>query len=212
MSETVENHAEHLEDSGAPSPPELPRRNHASQEALNPEEPGFEKVLSEMIEKEVARRFQSAKDKRWAELEKIYGDLHELREQAQTAVSPGVDADLPTEELEPDFEGRVTALAGLPGIRENEDAVALILRNRNPADQAAYTSLVEGLLQTVLGGGEAAATMTASAASMVIPGGGETSNDLEQAYRRRKKLLRPGDVNALTALKREFRQKGLDVF
>jgi len=212
MSETVENHAEHLGDSGAPAPPDLPRQDLASQEALNPEEPGFEKVLTEMIEKEVARRFQSAKDKRWSELEKIYGDLHELREQAQTSVSPGADANPPTEEAASDFEGRVAALAGLPGIRENEDAVALILRNRNPADQAAYTSLVEGLLQTVLGGGEAAATTTASAASMVIPGGGEGPNDLEQTYQRRKKLLRPGDVNALTALKREFRQKGLDVF
>jgi hypothetical protein len=46
----------------------------------------------------------------------------------------------------------------------------------------------------------------------VIPGGSDAPSDLAEAYRRRKRQLRPGDINALTALKREFRQKGLDVF
>ena len=41
---------------------------------------GMEEALIEMIEQEVSKRFQSAKDKRWAQLEKQYGDLSELRE------------------------------------------------------------------------------------------------------------------------------------
>ena len=212
MSETMENRAAHLEGSGAPAPPEPSQFNAASQEALTPEEPGFEKVLTEMIEKEVARRFQSAKDKRWAALEKLYGDLHELSEQAQTAVSPTPENAQPQGAPVEDFEARVTSLAGMQGIRENEDAVALILRNRQPADQAAYIALVEELLQTVLGDTPPGEQSAVSAAGVVIPGGGEATQNLEQSYQRRKKLLRPGDVNALTALKREFRQKGLDVF
>lgn len=56
------------------------------------------------------------------------------------------------------------------------------------------------------------APVNVSAASAVTPGGSAAPADLVQAYQRRKAMLRPGDVNALTALKREIRQKGLDAF
>jgi hypothetical protein len=42
-------------------------------------------------------------------------------------------------------------------------------------------------------------------ATAVAPGGTNAPSDLQQAYQRRKAQLRPGDINALTALKREFR-------
>lgn len=212
MSEPVENRELRLEPDEDLSQPDPSRPIAASQEALHPVEPGFENALSAMIEKEVARRFQSAKDKRWAALEKLYGDLHELSEQAQAA-DPAPEASQSPEETLPDYSRRVNALADIPGIRENEDALALILRNQSPPDQTAFTTLLEDLLRAALGSGEEAkAPAAVSAASAVTPGGGEVPKDLQQAYQRRKKLLRPGDVNALTALKREFRQKGLDVF
>ncbi|MCB2178547.1 hypothetical protein KQH61_03940 [bacterium] len=211
MSEPVENREPRLAPGEDLAQPDSARQEPASQQALYPQAPGFEKALSEMIEKEVARRFQSAKDKRWSALEKIYGDLHELSEQAQASV-PTPETDTSPEETPLDYAQQINALADLPGIRENEDALALILRNQNPADQNAYTTLVEDLLRAALGTKEATTPAAVSAASVVIPGGGEVPNDLEQAYQRRKKLLRPGDVNALTTLKREFRQKGLDIF
>lgn len=211
MDPTVEDRAVHLAPEETPTSPDHQQRDQASQEAIRPTEPGFEKALAEMIEKEVARRFQSAKDKRWAALEKKYGDLHELSEQAQAAAVPEPNSN--AGETETDFQSRIHALANLPGIRENEEALTLILRNQNPPDQQTYTALVEAILQTALGDGAPPNHPDiASAASVVIPGGGEAPHDLAQDYQRRKRHLRPGDVNALTALKREFRQKGLDVF
>ena len=215
MKENVESSAAGLENQGDAPTTDRQRGQPASQEGLDPGDNRFEKVLSKMIEKEVTRRFQSAKDKRWAALEKKYGDLSELSEQARDLISRlagETDAPAPDGE-ERSFENRINSLAGLPGIRENEDAQALILRNQQAGDMEEYAGLVEALLRLALGGGGAeTASPPATPATVVIPGGSDSPGDLEQAYRRRRNQLRPGDVNALTALKREFRQKGLDVF
>ncbi len=73
--------------------------------------------------------------------------------------------------------------------------------------------LIENLLQLTLGSPEESHPAVAvSPATAVVPGGSSASSDLAQEYERRKQKLRPGDINALTALKREFRKKGLDLF
>lgn len=166
-----------------------------------------------MIEREVSRRFQSAKDKRWAQLEKQYGDLRELREMAGALrSSAGESPDQPAKE-DGNLEARIRSLADLPGLRGNEDARALILRNIGVQDPTAYMRVMEELIHLTLGTPETETGSGAvSAARAVIPGGSDAPGDLLQAYQRRKRQLRAGDVNALTALKREFRQKGLDVF
>lgn len=215
MKKTVESSTAGLETPGDAPTPDPQRDQPTSHEGLDPEDAQFEKVLSEMIEKEVARRFQSAKDKRWAALERKYGDLSELSGRAEALLSsPAGEPDSPAPAAEDrHFEKRIHNLAGLPGIRENEDAQALILRSQHADDPATYAALVEKLLRLAVGAEDGQGKpLPASAATAVIPGGSDSPGDLEQAYRRRRKLLRPGDVNALTALKREFRQKGLDIF
>jgi len=175
--------------------------------------------VAEMIEQAVTeaveRRFQSAKDKRWAELEKQYGSLSELAEklgEAEEQAEGEPQADQP-EDLAQELAGRVQALAKLPGLKENEDVSALLLRHARPESIEGYTTLLEDLLRLGAGGGMAAESReTSTPASAVIPGGSDAPADLQQAYQRRKRALRPGDINALTALKREFRQRGLDVF
>ncbi|MGD2026625.1 MAG: hypothetical protein PVI99_02310 [Anaerolineales bacterium] len=214
MTENVESSAAGLQPQGDTPTTDRQRGQPTSPEGLDPEDSHFEKVLSAMIEKEVAWRFQSAKDKRWAALEKKYGGLSELSEQARDLISRlARESGSPAPDGEARFENRIHSLAGLPGIRENEDAQALILRSQGAEDLEEYAGLVEGLLRLALGGeGGETASPPATPATAVIPGGSDSPGDLEQAYRRRRNRLRPGDVNALTALKREFRQKGLDVF
>lgn len=169
--------------------------------------------LAALVREEVERRFQSAKDKRWAELEKQYGSLSELAEKlgdAQPEEEP--QSNKPTE-ITQDLAGRVQVLAKLPNLKENEDVRALLLRHARPENLEGYTALLEDLLRLSTGGGVAEETKNISTpASAVIPGGSDAPADLQQAYQRRKRALRPGDINAITALKREFRQRGLDVF
>lgn len=166
-----------------------------------------------MVEKEVERRFQSAKDKRWAQLEKQYGDLGELRELADHLLVSGEAMELKPFQQGTDLETRIRSLADLPGVRENEDARALILRNLGTPDLLGYVEVMENLVRMTLGESRQVNGLAAvSAATALTPGGSDAPGDLAQAYQRRKHLLRPGDINALTALKREFRQKGLDVF
>jgi hypothetical protein len=173
----------------------------------------FEERLTEMIEKEVSRRFQSAKDKRWVQLEKQYGDLSELRGMAEALLTLGKESKSQTAQQEVDLEARIRSLADLPGLSENEDARALILRSMTVGDLPSYVQVMEDLIRMTMGESSSVSALPpVSAATAVIPGGSGAPGDLAQSYQRRKQKLRPGDVNALTALKREFRQKGLDVF
>lgn len=213
MNEPVESSALSLTDQQENHETDQGRVEPASQAELSAERIGFERRLGEMIEREVSRRFQSAKDKRWAQLEKQYGDLRELREMAGALrSSAGESPDQPAKE-DGNLEARIRSLADLPGLRGNEDARALILRNIGVQDPTAYMRVMEELIHLTLGTPETETGSGAvSAARAVIPGGSDAPGDLLQAYQRRKRQLRAGDVNALTALKREFRQKGLDVF
>jgi hypothetical protein len=49
-------------------------------------------------------------------------------------------------------------------------------------------------------------------AALVPPAGGPARRDLAAEYERRRRALRPGDLNGLLALKREFRAQGLEIF
>ena len=112
----------------------------------------------------------------------------------------------------PELGERVLALADLPGIRESREATAALLRYRDSGDVEGYLELVEEILKITLGMEGQRNSGPVTAASAVTPGGGSAPNDLQMAYQMRRSLIKPGDVNALTALKREFRQKGMDVF
>lgn len=192
---------------------DTPRGEPASQVAESPDQAGFEKQLGEMIEQEVTRRFQSAKDKRWAQLEKQYRELSELREMAEALMASNQESADQSGEKGDDLEARIRTLAELPGLKSNHSAEALILRNMAVEDVSSYVQLMEELIHLTLGGQKAEpGQVLTSAAAAVIPGGSDAPSDLAEAYRRRKRQLRPGDINALTALKREFRQKGLDIF
>jgi len=213
MGEIVESSEAGLGEDGDHSVPDNSRGEPASQELESPDQAGFERQLGEMIEKEVNRRFQSAKDKRWAQLEKQYRELGELREMAEALLAVNQESTDMSGEQDGNLEARIRSLAELPGLKGNHPARALILRHMAVEDVSSYARVMEELLHLTLGkpkdGGIQGST---SAAVAVIPGGSDAPSDLAEAYRRRKRQLRPGDINALTALKREFRQKGLDVF
>lgn len=219
------------------SPPRQPGRRAGRETSHTQTKPDRRYRVAAMIEEAVdaavERRFQRAKDIRWAKLEKQYGSLNELAERAGaiseeegTGASAEQAAEVKEQDLLAEPEGdapeylaqplaeRVQALAKMPGLKENEDARAMLLRHARPEGIEEYAALLEDLL---LLGGERPAQVPGDReksipASAVIPGGGDAPADLRQAYERRKRALRPGDINALTALKREFRQRGLDVF
>lgn len=171
------------------------------------ENDGLDAKLVSRIEAEVARRFQSAKDKRWAALEKQYGGLHELA----ARMEGGSHQDKSVEE---DFTGnlvrRANQLLERTGLGNDPEAVELIRELEAGSNLEGYVDLLEGLTELTLrrlGKGKA------TAGAVALPSGGNApAADLQQAYEQQRKKLRPGDVNALMALKREFREKGLEIF
>lgn len=178
--------------------------NHAQEEI--PSE------LLELIGKEIERRFQSAKDKRWAQLEKQYGELHELslRKDSSLGEETSTQGERP---IEDQMLERAQKLLGRLGLRNSPETAAL-LRDQNAFDgPGGYLDLVEKVLAIILpeeGEGE---NTTPTPAGVIAPSGGtNVSTDLAALYQHRKRKIRPGDINALTALKREFREKGLNIF
>ena len=138
----------------------------------------LEQRVMARIESEVERKFQSAKDKRWAQLERQYGALSQMQD-----VQDDADANEP--------EAGNAAVDSLA-----QQIAALVGRQLAPA------------------AGETAqpAQPAANPAGVAQPSGAVPVPDLQAAYERRKAAIRPGDLNALMALKREFRAQGLDVF
>jgi len=220
---------ENQKNEGDPSPLSPPQHGQESSAGKTSARLRVAEMIEEAVADAVERRFQSAKDKRWSELEKQYGSLSELAEKLDGAggemgasAEQAAEAEENKKLAEPDGDApidlslslaeRVQALAKLPALKEDEDARAILLRHANPQGIEDYADLLEDLLR--LGGGaEPVDSVTPSTpASIVIPGGADAPADLRRAYERRKRALRPGDINALTALKREFRQRGLDVF
>jgi hypothetical protein len=105
---------------------------------------------------------------------------------------------------------RASQLLERSGLSNDPEAVELVREFGSNQESSAYINLLEDLTELALrriGKGKA------SAATVAQPGGGNAPvADLQQAYEQQRKKLRPGDVNALMALKREFREKGLEIF
>ena len=168
----------------------------------------LDEYIRSQIREEVERRFQSAKDKRWAQLEKQYGHLHELSERAVSGVPKGQV--FYGESLEGEFIERAARLLDRVGLGNDPEAVALLQDQAESQDGGDYLDLMEDLVAMAL---RRVGREEASAMAVVQPGGGIAPvEDLQSAYEQRKKKLRPGDVNGLMALKKEFREKGMDVF
>jgi hypothetical protein len=158
------------------------------------------------MQEEVDKRFQSAKDRRWAQLEKQYGELGQLQERAKDLFSKPASQ----------WGGALTVMERAArvlegaGLSEDVEAVALINKKAECEEMGDFLDLMEDLTSLALrriGKGEG------SAATVSQPGGGKAPlQDLRYSYELRKKKIRPGDVNALMALKREFREKGLEVY
>lgn len=162
----------------------------------------LETRLGERIQQEVERRFQSAKDKRWSQLEKQYGTLSELAKEPD-----------PSQQQKPEH-GRGSELASArrlikqAGLMQDPEAVEL-LRAFDAGAPGAGSRLLEGIGQLAL---RRLRREPAKAGAVVQPGGGMAAADLRADYERGVRRIRPGDVAGLTELKREFRKKGLEVF
>lgn len=195
----------HVE-SGVPvSEPEVERQVLESVGDQHPSqpEPALDEQLSAHIQQEIERRFQSAKDKRWAQLEKQYGELSQLMEQ-------GLSAQGDAEPAAPGMFDRIHKQVQRAGLANDPRLVAVLQREDYSDDLDGYLSILDDITSLVLG---KVSDQVVSAASVVQPGGGQAPlPNLHQSYEARKRQLRPGDVDGLTALKREFRRKGLQIY
>lgn len=188
-------------------PEEERASTEAADETSSLAQTGLDPRLTAQIEQEVARRFQSAKDKRWAALEKRYGDLHELTAQA-------VERPNQVNAGEGDFHahlvGRASQLLTRTGLENDPEAVTLLREVETGEGMREYLNMLEELTEIAL---RRAGKVKSSAATAAQPGGGNApAVDLRQAYEQQRKSIRPGDVNALMALKRAFREKGLEIY
>ncbi|MBW8012507.1 MAG: hypothetical protein FVQ83_14925 [Chloroflexi bacterium] len=184
-----------------------------SNTANSPEQPltpEFEQHLEAHIAAEVERRFQSAKDKRWTQLERQFGTLSDFQ-QTLDEVSEGKTAKQGSaEDVEKWLENKMQALLATSGL-ENDPEIQTMLHSGDYApDVEGYMNMLGDITELAL---RRSQRPKASAATVTQPsGGGLVEPDLQGEYDLRKKRLRPGDVNSLLELKREFRQKGLDVY
>ena len=170
----------------------------------------LEERLGARIADEVERRFQSAKDKRWAKLERQFGALSDfqesLRDQDSESGSPALASDHPD-----DWLARKTHdLLDSAGLVNDPEVQAMIRTGKYSPDTHGYLDFLGDITKLAL---QRAGRPSTTAASVAQPGGGGTPEpDLRSEYDLRKVRLRPGDVNALMELKRDYRSKGLDVF
>jgi hypothetical protein len=209
----VESSAPQPEDQ-EPSPSAAARVEPTSppEQETNPNQADFPAELLELIGREIDRRFQSAKDKRWAQLEKQYGDLRELSVQQELPL-PQPPASKEDSALTEQVMERAEALLKRLGLRNTPEAAALLRDQESLEGPDGTLELVDRVLDLALRDIAAPKASAPSPAGVIAPGGGSPANpDLAAVYRQRRKQIRPGDVNALTALKREFREKGLNIF
>lgn len=164
----------------------------------------LEQRLEARIREEVERRFISAKDKRWAELERQYGQLSALSARAK------VD---PDQQLEPAMQkppaSPVHRILQQANLENDPEALRLVREARGQGAQAELRLLAD-LAELALRRVEKPA---AKASAVILPsGGGLPAPDLRAEYERRLTGLRAGDVAGLSELKREFRGRGLEVY
>lgn len=195
--ENPEAQLETKETSVAQTDDESSAQEFQSEESLNE----MQARLEERIQQEVERRFQSAKDKRWAQLEKQYGELAELQKgRVVGRVDEAADAaDSPLAEAK-----RLLDKAGL-----SNDPEAVRLLSEAKRGESKDLRILSDAAELAL---RRSNRKSASSGSVVLPSGGKPTRDLRSEYEQRLKRLRPGDVAGLSELKREFRRKGLDVY
>jgi hypothetical protein len=174
----------------------------ADDERTSPAEAALEERIAERIQQEVERRFQSAKDKRWAQLEKQYGRL--------SGEQPGSEGRTSDGSLAKQLLAKVEQVIEKAGLGEDPEMAALMQVSITQEDVQGALDLLGDVTGIAL---RRAGKGPASAGSVIQPGGGKApGQDLRQAYEARKRKLRPGDVNGLMALKREFRSKGMEIY
>ena len=201
MTEALESGAK-VEEAGESSQVSTAERDKQTSSEVEKSGAQLEKQIEERIASEVERRFQSAKDKRWAQLERQYGALSEF----QSALDGQDDTQSGDSSWVMEKAGSLLKMAGL----ENDPEVSALIRDTNyDADTEGYVALLSDLTEVVLRRNGREPT---GAGAVAQPSGGLPANDLREDYELRKRQVAAGDVNALMALKREFRGKGLDVF
>ena len=209
----VESSVHHPEAAGSsPSGEVYDQRTSQPEPAAAPNQAQIPLELSDLISREIERRFQSAKDRRWAELEKQY-----RRTQAEADLSPPHPAAGITPDLSEEFAGKLMARAEEMlkrlGLRSTPEAAAILSDKDNLNGPGGTLELVDRVLEFALRDIQQGTGEPPTPAGVISPGGGTAeSDDLSARYQRRKQTIRPGDINALTALKREFREKGLNIF
>ncbi|MDH5507628.1 MAG: hypothetical protein OEZ02_10440 [Anaerolineae bacterium] len=216
MSKKMESGTQRQPESGGGSPGRVlaaagdeqtsPQQEQPSGAGWTPE---MEKRLGEQIAAEVEKRFQSAKDKRWTQLERQFGALSEFQQTLQSAQE---DKPIRSSDRKPggDWMAQKTAdLLEAAGLANDPEVKQLFQSEAYAPNPEGYLELLGDLTELVL---RRSGRRAASAASVTQPGGGTPAPNLRSEYETRKRRLRPGDINALMELKREFRQKGLDIF
>ena len=199
MSERVESGTQQPE----PARGEPVSAGAGDQPASQQHEP-LPETLAEHIRQEVERRFQSAKDRRWAQLEKQYG---ELKQQQSGAPAQGEADDISAAPAK--LLARASRMIADAGLANDPQLGDILESDAYGEGVEGYLALLEDITRLAL---KRAAKAPASAGSVAQPGGGTAQHDLRQAYEARKRALRPGDVDGLMALKQLFRGQGLDVF
>lgn len=203
MNEHVENR-QTISKPGVSNPavPESAAQSSSPQAEQTKELGALEARLEARIQDEVERRFQSAKDKRWAQLEKQYGELRELTQTNSKAVK-AVDEGLADTALM-----RARRLLTMAGLNADPEALSL-LRGYSGGGAGREERLLTEVAELAL---RRLKRTPASAGAVIQPGGGMAAPDLRADYERAIKRVRPGDVAGLAELKREFRKKGLEVY
>lgn len=169
----------------------------------------FEERIGERIAAEVERRFQSAKDKRWARLERQIGALKESQKSMGEGKSEKIDRK--SQIINEDWLARKThELLEAAGLSEDPEVRSLFLDEGYGPNLEGYVELLGDITEIAL---RRVGRPRGRAATVMQPtGGGTPEPDLRGDYELRRAKLRPGDINGLLELKREFRKKGLAIF
>ncbi len=200
MNETVETKSE-FEEQQIES--DLDVSEQITELETSQERESLDDEIAERIQNEIDRRFQSTKDKRWAKLEKQYEKLQskvEERETRKTADS----------ELEIDILNKGERLLRKAGLSNHPKLLKKMNSGEYSKDIIGYVHFLEDVSGMILDSSQEKPEMVSA---IIQPDGGVVpTQDLESQYENAKKKLVPGDLNGLTALKRDFRKKGLNIF
>ena len=162
-----------------------------------------EKEIAKKIQSEIERRFQSAKDKRWAKLEKQYEDLRDQFENNK-------QTDVEKNELELDILKRSENLLKKAKLSNHPELLNKMSSGVYSKGVSGYVQFLEDVSELIL---KSVDGKPENISGVVQPGGGTVpSQDLKSLYESARKKLTPGDLNGLTALKRDFRKRGLEIF